>query len=49
MLAYKIQSVNPTDSDSTKGKKTVCGERKRGEGKHERSVMILDYYYYFII
>lgn len=36
MLAYKMQSVNPTDRDSTKGKKDCVGgkkERRREAGE----------------
>lgn len=34
--------MNPTDSDSMKGKKDcVWGEKERGEGKQETSTMIL--------
>lgn len=40
MLLYKIQSFNPTDSDSINGKKDY-EERKRGERKQERSIIII--------
>lgn len=36
MLAYKMESVNPTDSDSMKGKKDCVGgkkERRREAGE----------------